>query len=162
MNKQKKNITIVAVIAVILAVIIIPTTIYCIVNNETPIEMATDMFSSNEEQIIGKWQHETKATAYEFKADGTCISHISILKTTNEYSIDGNKLTMTNSSAEGTKDVYKISVKESKLTMTLIEMNGVEVPEDEQTAWEYKKVSKITTQRLDELLYGAAESETDK
>ncbi len=156
-NQKKKKITVIAVVAVILAVIIIPSTIYCIVNQETPVEMAKDMFSTNEEQIVGKWQHETKATAYEFKPDGTCVSHISILKTTNEYTIDGNELTMTNTNAEGTKDVYKISVKESKLSMTLIEMNGVEVPKDEQTTWEYNKVSKITTQRLDDLLYGAAE-----
>lgn len=158
---SKKNIIITSVIAIILAIIIIPSAIYCIVNKETPVQMVTDTFSSNEDQIVGKWQHESKATAYEFKADGTCISYISILKTTCQYEIDGNKLYMTNPSIDGQRDTYKISVKESKLTLTLIETNGVPVNKEDQEEWTYKKVSKITTQRLDDLLYSAVEGENE-
>lgn len=158
---SKKNKIIIAVIAAVLAIIIIPSTVYCIVNKETPIQMATDIFSTNEEQIVGKWQHESKATAYEFKPDGTCVSYISILKTVNEYEIDGDKLYMTNPNIDGQRDTYKISVKESQLTMTLIEMNGTPVDKDEQTPWVYKKVSKITTQKLDDLLYGAVEDKNE-
>lgn len=156
---KKKNVIIISVVAIILAIIIIPTTIYCVANKENPIQMITDVMSTNEEQIVGKWQHESKATAYEFKADGTCISYISVLKSTNEYRIDGNKLYMTNPGVDGSQDVYKIAVKESVLEMTLIEMNGVEVAKEDQSTWKYKKVNKITTQRLDDLLYGAVENE---
>ena len=68
---------------------------------------------------------------------------------------------MTNPNIDGQRDTYKISVKESQLTMTLIEMNGTPVDKDEQTPWVYKKVSKITTQKLDDLLYGAVEDKNE-
>ena len=71
-NNKKANKKLVAIIVVvILAIIIIPTTIYCVTNAVSPIQMVGDMFQSNEKQIVGKWQGEAKATAYEFYDDGT-------------------------------------------------------------------------------------------
>lgn len=63
------------VIAVVLVVFVAIPGIYCAVHQESPADMIADMFTSNEKQIIGKWQTEDDkgmATgAYEFYDDGT-------------------------------------------------------------------------------------------
>lgn len=141
---------VIIIVAVILAIIIIPTTIYCIVEKETPVQMVTDMFSSNEKQLVGKWQGDADVTAYEFYEDGSYDSYLSTFSFSGNYTLDGNKLTLTNPATTG-KVVYKIKVTENSLSLTLYEENGTPT-KDKDGKLNYKRVSHISTKPLNDFL----------
>lgn len=137
------------IVAVALAIIIIPSAIYCIVEGETPVQMVTDLFSSSEKQLVGKWQGDTGVSAYEFYEDGSYDSYLSTFSFSGKYYIEGNKLTLTNPANAG-KVVYKVKATEKTLVMTLIEENGMKPEEKEKQ--EFERVSHINTKTLNDLV----------
>lgn len=160
---NKKQLITIIVIAVLL-IIIVPTAIYCGVNKESPTQMVGDIFTSNQEQLLGKWQGEKNLTAYEFKEDGSYDSYISSFSYSANYFADSSKLTLTNPATTGSSVVYKYSVHGDNLTLTLIEENGKEVEEKEK--FKYKRVENIRSQSFVDFLKEYAddhgESDTEK
>ena len=151
---NKRQLISIIIIAVLL-IILIPTAIYCGVNKESPRQMVGDIFTSNQEQLIGKWQGEKNLTAYEFKDDGTYDSYISSFSYQANYFAESSKLTLTNPESSGNV-VYKYSVHGDNLTLTLIEENGKEVEEKEK--YKYKRVENIRSQSFVDFLKDYAES----
>jgi hypothetical protein len=162
-KKIKKNQIIIIGIIAVLLIILVPSAIYCGVHGENPKEMLTDMFTSNEEQLIGNWQGEKGLTAYSFKEDGTFESYISSFSYTASYVADSSKLTLTNPASAGNV-VYKYSIHGDTLTLKLLEEGGKKVEEKE--VYEYKKVDTIHSQSFVDFLkdYAAARDsgETDE
>ena len=156
-SKLTKQKLIAIIVAIVLAIIIIPSGIYCIVNHESPAQLVGDIFSSKEEQIIGKWQGEKAATAYEFYEDGTYDSYISTFSYTGRYSIDGNEITLNNLNASGTV-TYKFSVHGKTLTMQILKENGIDVADNEKIS--YSKVNRIKTTSLADLIEELTTEET--
>ena len=138
-----------------LIIVFASSAIYCGVNKETPQQMMTDIFKSNEEQLIGKWQGEKALTAYEFKDDGTYDSYISSFSYTANYVADSSKLTLTNPATAGSV-VYKYKIHGDSLTLRLIEENGKEP--DEKEVYEYKRVENIHSQSFVDFLKDYADS----
>ena len=154
-KKLKKNqIIIIAVISVLL-IVLVPSAIYCGIHGESPKAMLTDMFTANEEQLIGNWQGEKGLTAYSFKENGTYESYISSFSYTANYVADSSKLTLVNPATPGTV-VYDYSVHGDTLTLKLIEENGKE-PEEKEV-YKYKRVENIRSQSFVDFLkdYAAA------
>lgn len=147
--KNNKKKLIIIIVSIILAIIVIPTTIYCISNSVSPIGMVSEIFSSNEKEIVGKWQSENKATAYEFYDDGTYDSYISSFSYSGNYSINGNEITLNNAEMSGNV-TYKLKIKGKNLSLKLVKENGVEVKEKDVN--EYKKVDVIKTTSISDLL----------
>ncbi len=158
--KDKKSKIIAIIVAIVLVIVIVPSSIYCIVNKESPAQMLSDTFTSSEKQLLGKWQGETGVSAYEFYEDGSYDSYLSTFSFSGNYSLDGNKLTLTNPATAG-HVVYKISVTEKKLVLTLYSENGTEVAKDEQTKLEFDKVTHISTKSINDLISDAAKADAE-
>lgn len=144
----KTKFTIICV-AIIVAIIIIPSGIKCIVYQESPAQLIADTFTSKDKQIIGRWQGDSAVTAYEFYDDGTFESYISTFSYKGKYGIEGNKITLTNTSLSGSIE-YKFSIKGDQLTMKLYKENGI--PAEEKTKSTYTKVDTITMHSIADLL----------
>lgn len=115
------------------------------------------MFSSNDEQLIGKWQSQKSPglTAYVFYDDGTYDSYISTVNFSGNYEVKGNKLTIRNPNTN--KDiVYKFSVNEKVLSLTVIEEDGKE-PEDSDVN-KYDRVDELNQKSLSDLIGELADS----
>ncbi len=115
------------------------------------------MFSSNDEQLIGKWQSQKSPglTAYVFYDDGTYDSYISTVNFSGNYEVNGNKLTIRNPNTN--KDiVYKFSVNEKVLSLTVIEEDGKE-PEDSEVN-KYDRVDELNQKSLSDLIGELADS----
>ena len=154
---KKSQIIIICVVAVLL-IVLIPSAIYCGVNNETPKQLMTDMFTANEEQLIGNWQGEKGLTAYAFKEDGTYDSYISTFSYSANYIADSSTLTLSNAATPGTV-VYKYTIHGDSLTLKLLEENGKEPEEAEE--YTYKRVDTIHSQSFVDFLKDYAESKTE-
>lgn len=141
---SKVQITVIAVI-LILIIVLVPSAIYCGVNSVTPKQMLTDMFTSNEEQLIGSWQGEKALTAYEFKDDGTYDSYIGSYSFTGNYVADSNTITLSNPDSNE-KVMYSYSIHGDTLNMTLLKENGENPIEKEK--YEYTKVEHINPQSI--------------
>lgn len=159
--KGNKSKIITIIIAVVLVIVIVPSSIYCIAKKESPAQMITDMFTSTDKQILGKWQGDTGVSAYEFYEDGSYDSYLSTFSFSGNYTIDGNKLTLTNPATAG-HVVYKITVTEKKLIMILESENGTEVAKDDQTKLEFDKVAHISTKSINDLINDVADAQTEK
>lgn len=138
-----------------LAGIIIWGGIYCSVNDESPSEMLHDIVTPDEEQLVGKWQEEKAIVGYEFFDDGTYDYYTLGNKTTKYYEISGNKLTL-KSGVDNRKVVYKYKVNGDKLTLTLIESEGVKRSGKEGV--EYKRVKHFNFKSLTESLKDLADA----
>lgn len=149
------------IVAIILIIVIVPSSIYCIAKKETPAQMLSDMFTSSDKQLLGKWQGDTGVSAYEFYEDGSYDSYLSTFSFSGKYSLDGNKLTLTNPATAG-HVVYKITVTEKKLVMVLISDNGSEVAKDDQTKLEFDKVSHISTKSINDLINDISDSTAEE
>ncbi len=115
------------------------------------------MFTSNDEQLIGKWQSQKSPglTAYVFYDDGTYDSYISTVNFSGNYEVKGNKLTIRNPNTN--KDiVYKFSVNEKVLSLTVIEEDGKE-PEDSEVN-KYDRVDELNQKSLSDLIGELADS----
>lgn len=151
MKNNAKAKIIAVIVAVILAIIIIPSGIYCAVEKMTPIEMVSDIFTSNEKQIIGKWQNESGSSAYQFYDNGTYDCYFSTFSYSGEFGVKGDELTLTNPNKSDIV-VYKIKVNEKKMTMKVYMQNGIEANKDEEETAEYNRVERIKTKTINELL----------
>lgn len=149
------------IVAIVLIIVIVPSSIYCIAKKETPAQMLSDMFTSSDKQLLGKWQGDTGVSAYEFYEDGSYDSYLSTFSFSGKYSLDGNKLTLTNPATAG-HVVYKITVTEKKLVMVLISDNGSEVAKDDQTKLEFDKVSHISTKSINDLINDISDSTAEE
>lgn len=162
---MKKNINsklIIAIVAVILAAVIIPSGIYCIVEKESPAQMVSDMFTSTDKAIVGKWQIDNDLSAYEFYEDGSYDAYLSDMTYSGNYTLKGNLLTLTHPARTG-HVVYKVKVTEKTLTLTLYSENGVETEEKEKM--HYNRVSHISTKPISEAfsdLVKEVQGEADK
>lgn len=140
----------------ILAMTLIPSGIYCAVERINPIQMVSSTFSTNNsELLVGKWQNQSRSSAYEFFDDGTYESYFSTFSFKGDYSLKGDELTLSNPSSDSTV-VYKISVDKKTLTMTIVQENGM-LSDNNQTT-EYGKVDRIETKSLTDLLGTIVES----
>lgn len=140
----------------ILAMTLIPSAIYCAVERINPVQMVSSTFTSNNSQlIIGKWQNQSRSSAYEFFDDGTYESYFSTFSFKGDYTVKGDELTLSNPSSNSTV-VYKISVDKNSLTMTVEQENGM-LSENNQTT-EYGRVDRIETKSLTDLLGSIVES----
>ena len=140
----------------ILAMTLSPSGIYCAVERINPIQMVSSTFSTNNsELLVGKWQNQSRSSAYEFFDDGTYESYFSTFSFKGDYSLKGDELTLSNPSSDSTV-VYKISVDKKTLTMTIVQENGM-LSDNNQTT-EYGKVDRIETKSLTDLLGTIVES----
>jgi hypothetical protein len=145
---SKKQIIIIAIIVVLL-IVLVPAGIYCTVYKETPAQMMSDIFQSDETLIQAKWQSEQKFTGYEFYDDGTYDNYISTFSFTGNYKIDGNKLILSNPNSNSTV-TYKFSINGDTLTLTLIDENGTEPDEKEES--KFTKVDNFNFKSFTDLL----------
>ena len=154
MKKEKSNSKIklaLVIIACILAVIIIPSGIYCAVEKVTPAQMVSNIVVSNADRIVGKWQNEAGSNAYEFYENGTYDSYFSTFSYSGDYTVDGDELTLSNPNNDSTV-VYKIKMSKDSLSMKVYKQSGLEANQDEETTAEFKRVERIQTKTIDELL----------
>lgn len=164
-KKLTKKQIIAIVIAVVLVVFVAIPGIYCAVHQETPAEMIADMFTSNEKQIIGKWQTEDDkgmATgAYEFYDDGTYKSYIPIAGNNyaleGDYTLTGSRLTLKLNSSKSTS-VYKYSINGQNLSLTLLTIDDVK--QEDQEKFVYKSVDHINVPNIIDALSNAASQPT--
>lgn len=100
---------------------------------------------------MGKWQSQDNPglSAYVFYDDGTYDSYISTVNFSGRYTVDGSKLTIINPSTN--KDiVFKFSVNNKKLSLTVIEEDGEE-PEEEEVRT-YDRVEELNQKSISDLL----------
>ena len=161
-KKLNKKQIIAIVIAVVFVVLVAIPGIYCAVHQESPADMIADMFTSNEKQIIGKWQTEDDkgmATgAYEFYDDGTYKSYNALAGNDyaleGDYTLKGSKLIL-----KGFKTaVYKYSINGQNLSLTLLTIDDVK--QSDQDKFVYKSVDHINVPTLIDALSNAANQPT--
>ena len=68
-----------------------------------------------------------------------------------DYTVDGDELTLSNPNNDSTV-VYKIKVSKDSLSMKVYKQAGLEANQDEETTAEFKRVERIQTKTIDELL----------
>lgn len=164
-KKLNKKQIIAIVIAVVLVVFVAIPGIYCAVHQESPADMIADMFTSNEKQIIGKWQTEDDkgmATgAYEFYDDGTYKSYNALAGNDyaleGDYTLTGSRLTLKLNSSKSTS-VYKYSINGQNLSLTLLTIDDVK--QEDQEKFVYKSVDHINVPNFIDALSNAASQPT--
>lgn len=146
---------IIAVAAVILA-LIIAGGVYCVSTQQNPAEAAKTIFTDNEELLIGKWQSQENpgVSAYVFYDDESYDSYLSTVNFTGRYTISGNKLALINPSTSK-EIVYKFSVTEKELTLTLVEEDGKK-PEEKEVS-KYDRVDELNQISFPDLIEQAKE-----
>ena len=150
----------VIIIASILILTLTPTLIYCGVKQINPVEVVSSAFTSNNpELLIGKWQNESRSSAYEFYDNGSYDSYFSTFSFTGDYTVKGNELTLSNPASDSTV-VYKFSVDKKKLTLSLDKENGLD-SENEQVV-EYTRVDRIEMKSLTDLLGDIVDSASEE
>ena len=124
-----------------LIVTIIPLGIFSGINHESPFRAVKDIFTPDTQQIVGKWQDETAILGYEFYDDGTYDYHTTSKVTiTKDYQIKGNQLTLIDYNTNANV-IYKFSINNDVLKLTLLESNGKKPNKNEKVTTEYKKVN---------------------
>ncbi len=139
------------VIAVIIVVAGIGSAVYCVTTEQSPAQAFNSVIKSNDEKILGKWQSQSKPGlfAFVFYEDGSYDSYISTVNFSGKYEIKGNKLTLTN--PETAKDIiYKFTVNEKVLKLTLIEEDGKKPEEAEENSFD--KVDELNQKSFTDLL----------
>lgn len=148
LNKTQKIISI--VVAVILAVVIAGG-VYCAVTKQTPAQAIKTMVSSNNDQLIGKWQSQSNPglSAFVFNDDGSYDSYLSVANFSGDYEVKGNKLYLKNPKTSK-EIVYKFNVNEKELKLEVIEEDGEE-PEEKDVSV-YDRVEELNQKTLTDLL----------
>ena len=146
LNKTQKIISI--VVAVIL-LIVIAGGVYCVSTKQSPIDAAKSVFTSSENQIVGKWQSQKSPglSAFVFYDDGTYDSYISTVNFSGEYEIHGNKLTMKNPKT-AKEIVYSFSVTGKELSLKVID--GEKSENRDET--KYDRVNELNQKTLTDML----------
>lgn len=150
---------IISVVAGIIAALLIAAGAYCIATQQNPADAAKSIFTSNDEQIVGKWQSQDNPgiTAYVFYDDGTYDSYISTVNFSGDYEVDGNKLILKNPSTSK-EIIYRFTVNEKELSLTVIEEDGEESETKENS--KYDRVDEINQKSLLDIIGEAKEEET--
>lgn len=148
MNKKK---LISIIIAIILAIVIVPSAIYCIAKQETPVQMISDTFKSTEKQLIGKWQNDTGVSAYEFFEDGTFDGYLSTFDYKGTYEVKGSNLTLEKPGSGGSV-TYKATVTEKKLVLKLVKENDEKIDDIDKEKIEFNRVEVINTKSINDLI----------
>ena len=147
-----KQITVLAVVAVFILVLLAWGTL-SVVKHEDPISAVGDIFR-DEDELLGNWQGEKGINAYVFYDNGTYESYISTFSIKGLYTVNGNRITLTSSGADGTV-VYKYKIKGDQLILTLVSSNGEEPDDDEQHV--FTKVDQLNMKTLTEALQDFAD-----
>ncbi len=169
-NLSKTQTIIVTVIITVLIVAIVPLGVFSVVNKESPFQAVKDVFTPDAQQIVGKWQNDDAILGYEFYEDGSYDYHVSSKVTiTKDYQLRGNELSLieynTNASV-----VYKISISNDQLKMTLLEYNGKKAEKDMKETLVFNKVKNFNlktpldaiSQFAEEAKAESGETTTDK
>lgn len=151
-KKQLKTVhkILIAIAAVIIA-LAIAMGAYCVATDQPPVDAVKTVFSSDEELLVAKWQSQSAPglSAYVFYDDGSYDSYLSSVNFSGEYTVKGNKLTLRNPDTE--KDiVYKYKITGKVLTLTLIEEDGKEVENPEES--KYDQVDELNQKTLSDLI----------
>lgn len=150
---SKVKIAIIVVAAVIIA-LLAAGGIYCVATDQSPAS-AISSVTAHKDKLVGKWQSQKSPSlsAYVFYDDGTYDSYLSTVNFTGEYTVKGNKITLTNPNTSG-EVVYKYKIKGKVLTLTLME-DGKEAEENK-----YDSVDELKMKTLADLIGDAVKGET--
>lgn len=149
------------VIAIVVLVVVIlgfaTTGIICAKNNVNPVSYIAGEITKN--KIVGKWQSQTAPglSAYEFYDDGTYTSYISTYTFDGEYEIEGDRLTLKNTS-NNQSVTYKYSIVGNTLSIVLVNQNGSEFTDSESS--KFDKVDSLNQKSISDMLDELAEQTT--
>lgn len=153
MAKEKTNITkkVVAIVTAVILLIVIAGGVYCISTKQSPVDAAKTVFTSNDNQLIGKWQSQKSPglSAFVFNEDGTYDSYISTVNFSGEYEIKGNKLYLKNP-ATSKEIVYKFSVNEKTLSLQVFEEDGEKSETKDES--KYDRVDELNQKTLTDMI----------
>ncbi len=148
---SKKWKIVIGVIAAVILALIIAGGAYCIATDQNPQDAAKSIFTSDDVQIVGKWQSQKNPglSAYVFYDDGTYDSYISTANFSGQYEVDGNKLILRNPTTN--KDiVFKYRVTEKELSLTVVEEDGTESQTNDVNI--YDRVEELNQKSLADLI----------
>lgn len=131
----------------IVFILIIAFAIYCGVTHQSPVSAFNSATGKNDNKIVGIWESDANPgiSAYQFNSDGTCDQYVLTAVFHWDYTVKGNKLTMTNDSTSKS-NVYQITVNDKELTMKLIVQDDKKVESDE--ALLYNSVEELNQSTL--------------
>lgn len=155
---SKTHKIIISSVAAVIALLLIAGGVYCIVTDQNPSQAANSIFSSGEEQIVGKWQSSDNPgiNAFVFYEDGTYDSYISTTNFSGEYEIDGRKLILKNPNTSK-EIVYRFSVNEKKLRLTVIEEDGEKSESEDESS--YDRVDELNQKSIFDIIGELKEEE---
>ena len=119
--KLSKAKTAIIIIAAIIFALLVAGGIYCVATDQSP-ATAIEAATAHQDKLVGKWQSQKSPglSAYVFYDDGTYDSYLSTVNFSGEYTVKGNKITLTNPNTNA-QVVYKYKVKGKVLKLTLME-----------------------------------------
>ena len=159
-NLSKKQLGIIIAV-IILGIVLIAGGVTCIVKNENPVQLATDLFANKSKTIVGKWQSSDNDAlfGYEFFEDGTYKQYSFIgLNTNGNYEIKGNKLILKNPKY-AKEIVFNVKVNNDELTLSKKEEDGEKT---EKSVRSYKRVQRINLKKPQELLNDIKNNDSNK
>lgn len=148
------------ILIVVIAVIVVgfaTTGIICAKNDVNPVSYIAGEITKN--KIVAKWQSQSAPglSAYEFYDDGTYTSYISTYTFDGEYEIEGDRLTLKNTSSNQSV-TYKYSIVGNTLSLVMLNQNGSEFEDSE--ASKFDKVDSFNQKSISEMLNELAEQTT--
>lgn len=150
---------ILAVVISVIAVLAIGATIIFTAIDVNPISYIAGEITQN--KLVNKWQSQSAPglTAYEFYDDGTYTSYLSTYTFDGEYEVNGDKITLKNTSSNQTV-TYKYSIVGDTLTLTLLNTNGSEMEGREPA--KFDRVDTLNQKSLQDLIDGYRSSTTEQ
>lgn len=148
---------ILAVVISVIAVLAIGATIIFTAIDVNPISYIAGEITQN--KLVNKWQSQSAPglTAYEFYDDGTYTSYLSTYTFDGEYEVNGDKITLKNTSSNQTV-TYKYSLVGDTLTLTLLNQNGSEMEGREPA--KFDRVDTLNQKSLQDLINNYRSSTT--
>ena len=94
--KLSKAKTAIIIIAAIIFALLVAGGIYCVATDQSP-ATAIEAATAHQDKLVGKWQSQKSPglSAYVFYDDGTYDSYLSTVNFSGEYTVKGNKITLT-------------------------------------------------------------------
>ena len=150
---------ILAVVISVIAVLAIGATIIFTAIDVNPISYIAGEITQN--KLVNKWQSQSAPglTAYEFYDDGTYTSYLSTYTFDGEYEVNGDKITLKNTSSNQTV-TYKYSIVGDTLTLTLLNQNGSEMEGREPA--KFDRVDTLNQKSLQDLIDSYRSSTTQE
>ena len=147
-EKKKVNSKLIGIIVgAVVLVVLLGFGIYCGVTDQSPASAVNSMIGKTDDKIVGIWESDANPgiSAYQFNSDGTCDQYILTAVFHWDYTVKGNKLTMTNETTSKS-NIYQISVTDKEMTMKLIVQDDKEGEEDEAVL--YNRVEELNQSTL--------------